>query len=290
MPPLNDLFKRQPRTFSFELFPPKTPEGHTKLLNTISALNELKPDFFSCTYGAGGGSRGKTLDIVEHIEKQHGTAAVAHLTCVLHTKNEINGILEDMRRRGITNVLALRGDPPLDNLGWQPGPENFQYSCELVNFIRTNFGASFGIGVAGFPEGHALAPTLDFDASIMNKKIAAGADFVITQLFFDNRWYFDYTERLKKLGITARVIPGILPITDYAALQRFCTLCKASIPPAVREIFEPIAADPEKTLQAGIDFAVRQGRELLDRGAPGLHFYTLNKLKPTDTIVRQLRG
>ena len=277
------------KIFSFELFPPKTPEGYVKLQETIRQMCALKPDFISCTYGAGGGSRAKTLDIVEHIQKEHGTTAVAHLTCVLHTKAEIKNILEEMKRRGIAHVLALRGDPPKENPGWTPGPENFRYSYELVAFIRKNFGDYFNIGVAGFPEGHLLAPDRNLDAQYLKSKIDAGADFVITQLFFNNQDYFDYIVRLKKLGVNTPVIPGILPITDYNALVRFCALCGASIPAQIHEIFKPLADDPAKTLEAGIRFAVKQCQELLKKGAPGLHFYTLNKVSPTDIILKQIQ-
>jgi methylenetetrahydrofolate reductase (NADPH) len=289
MDPIPTLFKDKPRTVSFELFPPKTPEGYVKLLDTIAGLASLKPDFFSCTYGAGGGSREKTLDIVQYIQNTHGVMAAAHLTCVLHTKEEIKNILDDMKRRGICNVLALRGDPPRENPNWQAGPENFQYSCDLVGFIRKHFDHDFGIAVAGFPEGHVLAPNLEFDAQILKGKIDAGADMVITQLFFNNQDYFDYVARLRKLGVQARIIPGILPITDYAALVRFCGLCGASIPEAVHNIFKPIADNPPKTLKAGIDFAISQCRELLAQGAPGLHFYTLNKISPVDIILKSVR-
>ncbi|MDO8675097.1 MAG: methylenetetrahydrofolate reductase [NAD(P)H] [Candidatus Omnitrophota bacterium] len=273
---------------SFELFPPKTPEGYEKLLATIAQLCALKPDFISCTYGAGGGSRDKTLDIVEHIQKTHGVAAVAHLTCVLHTRDEIKAILQDMKRRGISRVLALRGDPPKENPDWKAGPDNFRYSSDLVAFIRKHFGNHFTIGVAGFPEGHILALNREMDAQHLKTKIDAGADYVITQLFFNNQDYFDYIARLKKLGVNKPVIPGILPITDYQALVRFCLLCGASIPAQVHKIFKPLADDPQKTLEAGIEFTVAQCRELLKGGAPGLHFYTLNKLSPTDIILKEI--
>lgn len=283
----NTLIK-YPRTVSFELFPPKTPEGYEKLLVTIVQLCALKPDFISCTYGAGGGSRDKTLDIVEHIQKTHGVAAVAHLTCVLHTKDEIKAILEDIKRRGISRVLALRGDPPKENPDWKPGPDNFRYSSDLVAFIRAHFGKYFEIGVAGFPEGHALAPSRDADARYLKIKMDAGADYVITQLFFNNADYFDYVKRLRKLGVDQRVIPGILPIMDYQALMRFCGSCGASIPDEVHQIFRPIAGDADKTMAAGIEFCVKQCRQLLGQGAPGLHFYTLNKLSPTDIILNKV--
>ncbi len=289
MKQLNDIFAAKPRTFSFELFPPKTPEGHAKLLHTIELLCNLKPDFISCTYGAGGSSRDKTLEIVDHIQKKHATIGVAHLTCVMHTKDEIKAILANIQRLGIHNVLALRGDAPKDNPNWTPGPDNFKYSSDLVAFMRQNFSDYFGIGVAGFPEGHVLCPDLDKDAQFLKKKTDAGADFVITQLFFENQNYFDYVNRLKKLGVTQRVIPGILPITDYNGLVRFCAVCGASIPKKVHDIFAPLKDDPEKTLAAGIKFGVEQCKDLLAGGAPGIHFYSLNKIHPVDAILKNIR-
>ncbi len=289
MKKLTELFKTGKPTFSFELFPPKTDEGYQKLLNTIEGLAALKPDFISVTYGAGGGGRDKTFDIVQHIEEKHHITGVAHLTCVLHTKKEIKHILTDVKKRGIQNVLALRGDPPKENPDRQPGPENFKYSSELCAFIRKNFGDYFGIGVAGFPEGHLLCRDRDRDAQFLKIKIDNGADFVITQLFFNNQDYIDYVGRLRKLGINARVIPGIIPVTDYPGLLRFGALCGATVTDELQQIFEPIQNDKEATLKAGIDFAVRQCRELLKSGAPGIHFYTLNKLSPVDTILSKIR-
>lgn len=284
-----EIFSQKERTYSFELFPPKTEEGHIKLLETIGHLAGLKPDFFSVTYGAGGGSREKTFDIVQHIAQKHNITAVAHLTCVLHTKSDIKAILENIKARGINNVLALRGDPPKDNPGWKPGPENFQYSSELCAFIRKNFKDHFAIGVAGFPEGHVLCKDRDMDAKFLKIKFDNGADFVITQLFFNNQDYFDYVKRLRKLGVTARVIPGILPITDYPGVVRFCQLCGATVTDEVHKIFKPLQDNKEATLEAGIKFATRQCKELLDGGAPGLHFYTLNKLSPVNAVLKAVR-
>jgi methylenetetrahydrofolate reductase (NADPH) len=284
-----DILKTK-KTFSFELFPPKTEQGYQNLMVTIEKLVALNPDFISCTYGAGGGSRDKTLEIVEHIQKKHQTIGVAHLTCVLHTKEEIKNILGDMKNRGISNILALRGDPPADNPNWQPGSDNFKYSSELCAFTKQNFDGQFGIGVAGFPEGHVLCPDRDRDAQYLKIKIDSGADFVITQLFFDNKDYFSYVERLKKLGVQAPVIPGILSITDYVGLVNFCKRCGASIPDEVKRIFEPIQHDKEKTLQTGIDFAIKQCKELLKGGAPGIHFYSLNKTHPADVILAAIRS
>ena len=289
MKKISELFQQKTHTFSFELFPPKTEQGYQKLLETIRLLAGLKPDFISVTYGAGGGSREKTLDIVEYIQNNHAVVGVAHLTCVCHTKEEIRNILGEIKKRGIQNVLALRGDPPKDQLNWQPGEANFQYSCELCQFIRDHFQEYFGIAVAGFPEGHVLCPDRELDARYLKTKIDAGADYVITQLFFDNRDYFEYVQRLKKLGVTARIIPGIIPITDYAGLVNFCKVCGASVPEKIHTIFSPIQNDKEATLKAGIEFAIAQCRELLDGGAPGLHFYTLNKVSPVDVILEAVR-
>ncbi len=289
MKKITDLFPEQERTFSFELFPAKTEKGYQNLLATIEKLINLQPDFISCTYGAGGGNRERTFDIVQHIQDTYALPSVAHLTCVCHTKEEIKHILEHIKQRGICNVLALRGDPPKDNPDWQPGKNNFKYSSELCAFIREYFGDDFGVGVAGFPEGHLLCPDKDQDARYLKIKIDNGADFVITQLFFDNQQYFHYVERLRQIGVQARIIPGILPITNYDALVRFCRTCGTTIPEEVQNIFEPIQDDPDRCLKEGIEFAIRQCQELLQHGAPGLHFYALNKLHPVDTILSALR-
>lgn len=286
---IKDVFDHQEKTYSFELFPPKTDKGYENLLKTIAQLCELSPDYISCTYGAGGGNREKTFDVVQHIEEQHHVIGMAHLTCVLNTKNDIKTIVEDIKSRGIRNILALRGDPPQDQPDWQPTDDNYKYSSELAAFIRANFGDYFGIAVAGFPEGHILCPDRERDAEFLKLKIEAGANFVITQLFFDNKDYFEYIDRLRRIGVDVRVIPGILPITDYGALQRFCSLCGATVTDEVKKIFEPIQDDKEATVRAGVEFAIRQCKELLDGGAPGIHFYCLNKLHPTDEILKAVR-
>lgn len=286
---IRDLFLQQAKTYSFELFPPKTDKGFENLLKTIAQLCELKPDYISCTYGAGGGNREKTFDVVQHIEEHHHVIGMAHLTCVLNTKDDIRAIVEDIKSRGLRNILALRGDPPKDHPDWQPTEDNFKYSSELAAFIRATHGEYFGIAVAGFPEGHLLCPDRDKDAEFLKLKIDAGADFVITQLFFDNRDYFEYIERLRKIGVQVRVIPGILPITDYKALQRFCAVCGATVTDEVKKIFEPLQDDQDATLKAGTEFAIRQCQELLDGGAPGIHFYCLNKAHPTAEILAGVR-
>lgn len=289
MQKIKELFADHERTYSFELFPPKTDKGFENLLKTIAQLVELQPDYISCTYGAGGGNREKTFDVVQHIEEHHQVIGMAHLTCVLNTKRDIAAIVEDIKSRGIRNILALRGDPPQEQPDWQPTDDNFKYSSELAAFIRKRYGDYFGVAVAGFPEGHVLCPDRDQDAEFLKVKIDAGADFVITQLFFDNKDYFEYVERLRRIGVDVRVIPGILPITHYENLLRFCAMCGATVTKEVRRIFEPLQDDPDATVKAGIEFAIRQCQELLDGGAPGIHFYCLNKTHPTDDILKAVR-
>jgi len=289
MKKISEILSAKKKTFSLELFPPKTPEGYEKLLVTIGLLAKLNPDFISCTYGAGGGSREKTLDIVEHIERAHRIPTLAHLTCTLNTKDQIMAILNDIKHRGIKNILALRGDPPADQLDWQPAKENFRYAYELCAFIKKNHPEDFCIGVAGFPEGHVLCPSKELDARYLKMKIDAGAAFVVTQLFFDNKDYFEYVDRLKTLGVHAPVLPGILPITDYHGAVRFCEKCGTKIPSRVHDLFAPVSDDKEAVLARGIDFCVQQCKELLNNGAPGIHFYPLNKIHPLDVILPKIK-
>jgi len=289
MKKITDIFNQKSRTFSFELFPPKTEQGYTHLQATIAQLAALNPDFFSCTYGAGGGNRDKTFDIAQHIQTEYGIPAMPHLTCVLNTRTQIQNILEDIKSRGLLNILALRGDPPMDQPDWQPGPQNFRFSYELCAFIRTHYGEDFAIGVAGFPEGHILCRDPQKDSLFLKNKLSSGGDFVITQLFLDNTFYFHYVRRLMDIGVNTRVIPGILPIANYNRLLEFSTRDGITIPKRVKEIFEPIKDDPEKTLEAGKAYAIEQCRDLLAGGAPGIHFYALNKLQPVAEILEAVR-
>ncbi|MBF0123062.1 MAG: methylenetetrahydrofolate reductase [Candidatus Omnitrophica bacterium] len=288
MKKISDIFNLKDKTISFEIFPPKTDQGKVSLEEALKEFALLEPDFISVTYGAGGSSREKTLFIARLIQERYNIPALHHFTCVTHTKQEISGILDHLKGLGICNILALRGDPPQENPDWTPGPDNFRYSSELVRLIRDDYGTFFSIGMAGFPDGHPLAPSKEFDAEVVQKKIEAGGQFVITQLFFDPMVYIDYVKRLRANRIMLRVIPGILPITNYESVVKFCKNCGASIPQKVHDIFAPIAGDKDKTLAAGIEFAVRQCRTLLAFGAPGLHFYTLNKLEPVSTILEKL--
>jgi methylenetetrahydrofolate reductase (NADPH) len=273
---------------SFEFFPTKTAEGERTLLEkTIPALGELQPDFCSVTYGAGGSTREKTLAIVDRIQKRQGLTAMAHMTCVNATREDTESVLKQARDLGITNVLALRGDPPGGVGDFQKTEGGFEYSYELVRFIREMNG--FSIGVAGFPEGHiAQTAGKHADWQHLKHKIDQGADFVITQLFFDNRDYFEFRDYLTSLGVTVPLVPGIIPIQSAAQIKRFVALCGAGLPASLVSELDKRGDDDEAAAQFGIEYATRQCEELLRAGVPGLHFYTLNKSGSTTQIVGNL--
>jgi methylenetetrahydrofolate reductase (NADH) len=273
---------------SFEFFPTKTEEGERALLEkTIPSLMKLKPDFCSVTYGAGGGTRDKTLLIVDRIQRQHGLAAMAHLTCVNATESQIQSYLADARARGINNILALRGDPPGGVGEFQKTDGGFEFSYQLVQFIRKIGG--FSIGVAGFPEGHiACKEGKHVDWQRLKFKIDQGADFVISQLFFDNRDYFEFRDHLRKLGVVVPLVPGIIPILSSAQIKKFTALCGAALPTPLLANMDKLGDNDEAVIEFGIDYATKQCEELLREGAPGIHFYTLNKSRSTTAIVKNL--
>ncbi|MCL2679341.1 MAG: methylenetetrahydrofolate reductase [NAD(P)H] [Dehalococcoidia bacterium] len=284
---VSDVLKNKKRTLSFEAFHPKTPKGVENLYVVSDALNELKPDWFSVTYGAGGSTRELTMDLVSELQKRLGVPTMHHLTCVGHKRAELEKILTDMRSRDICNILALRGDPPQLKEGETPVEGDLEYCSELVEMIRRH-GDYFSVGVAGFPEGHIMAPDRDADAKYLKLKVDAGGDFVITQLFFNNADYFEYVERLRVLGVMVPILPGILPITSYQKTLDFAARCGANIPQRVHDIFKPLVDDEHEIYKAGLDYAVEQCKELLAGGAPGLHFYSLNKINPTRELVDRL--
>ena len=273
---------------SFEFFPTKTEEGERTLLEkTIPALMQLMPDFCSVTYGAGGSTRDKTLMIVDRIQRQHGLTAMAHLTCVNATTEQIRGYLVEARRLGISNILALRGDPPSGVGEFQKTDGGFEYSYQLVQHIRETGG--FSIGVAGFPEGHiACKEGKLVDWQRLKHKIDQGADFVVTQLFFDNRDYFEFRDFLTKLGVVMPLVPGIIPIMSAAQIKRFTALCGAALPPPLLAELEKRGDDDEAAVEFGIEYATKQCEELLREGVPGIHFYTLNKARSTTAILKNL--
>jgi methylenetetrahydrofolate reductase (NADPH) len=273
---------------SFEFFPTRTDEGERTLLEkTIPALRQLHPDFCSVTYGAGGGTREKTLAIVDRIQREQQITAMAHLTCVNATIDETCAVLEQTRALGIKNVLALRGDPPNGATEFVKTDGGFEYSYQLVQRIH-EFDA-FSIGVAGFPEGHvACREGKHVDWQRLKAKIDHGADFVITQLFFDNRHYFECRDFLAAQGVDVPIVPGILPILSTSQIKRFVGLCGADLPPALLSELERRGDNDEAVSAFGIEYATRQCEELLREGAPGLHFYTLNKARSTTEVLTNL--
>ena len=273
---------------SFELFPTKSEDGERVLFEkTIPALRELNPGFCSVTYGAGGSTRGKTLAIVDRIQREQRLTAMAHLTCVNATVDETCAVLEETRQLGIKNILALRGDPPNGVSEFVKTEGGFEYSYQLVQRIREC--GAFSIGVAGFPEGHiACREGRQVDWQRLKHKIDHGADFVITQLFFENRHYFECRDFLASQGVTVPIVPGILPILSTSQIKRFVALCGADLPRPLLSELERRGDDDEAVTQFGIDYATRQCEELLREGAPGLHFYTLNRSRSTTEVVKNL--
>jgi methylenetetrahydrofolate reductase (NADPH) len=273
--------------FSFEFFPPKTDEGERNLHATLQELRALEPDYVSVTYGAGGSTRDRTVDITKHIKDEHGLETMAHLSCVGTTSKVLRTILDEIRDAGIDNVLALRGDPPRGETEWKPTPGGLHYSTELAALIRDEY--DFCIGAACFPEVHPEAPDLAHDLKFLKEKIAAGASFLITQLFFDNRLYFDFVEEARAAGITLPIVAGIIPVTNVDQIKRFTEMCGASIPAPLLRQLDLRADDPDAVTQFGVAYATLQCADLLARGAPGIHFYTLNKSPATRAIVSALK-
>ena len=273
--------------FSFEFFPPKDSEGFATLFETIGRLKPFTPGFVSVTYGAGGSTRSKTVDLVGNIKNAIGIESMAHLTCVGHDEQEIRSVLESLQAKDIENVLALRGDPPQGEEKFIKTEGGFEYGNELVAFIKKNF--SFCIGAACYPEGHVECKALEKDIENLKRKVDSGVDFLVTQLFFDNRHYFEFLDRAHKASINVPVIPGIMPILNFKQIKRFTKMCGASLSSSLLKKFEGIEDDSEKVRQTGIDYAIEQCHELLENNAPGIHFYTLNRSKATLAILGALK-
>jgi methylenetetrahydrofolate reductase (NADPH) len=289
---IRDIFRARPvggrPIISFEFFPPRTEEGDRTLLEkTLPALLQTRPDYCSVTYGAGGSTRDKTLLIVDRIQKQHQLPAVAHLTCVNSTREQIGDLLEQIRALGVKNVLALRGDPP-DGGEFQPTLGGFEYSSELVRFIRER--GDFCIGVAGFPEGHiACKEGKHADWNHLKEKLRAGADFVITQLFFENSDFLEFRDHMTRhLGVSVPIVPGIVSILSATQIKRFTALCGARIPAALQARLTELEHDDAAVSEFGVEYATRQCESLIKEGVPGIHFYTLNKAAATVRILENL--
>jgi methylenetetrahydrofolate reductase (NADPH) len=286
---IRDLYGAGRRVYSFEFFPPKTEKGLTTLENTIRELRDLSPGFVSVTYGAGGSTRDRTVDLVTRIQKD-GITAMAHLTCVGASRDELAAVLDRLCEGGIENVIALRGDPPAGTTKIEIPPDGFAYGSELIAFIRARYGNRLCIAGAAYPEGHIECRDLDRDLEHLLIKVRAGAEVLITQLFFDNRCYFEFVARARQAGITVPIVPGIMPITNLASIERMTALSGAGIPPDLHAELQRRREDPAAIMQLGVAQAAAQCADLLAAGAPGIHFYTLNQSPATRMILTALKS
>ena len=284
---MRELYSRPEKTFSVEFFPPKTDKGEESLFEEIAVLKQLKPSFCSVTYGAGGSTRGKTVELVERIHRECRLEVMCHLTVVGQSKNEVRAVLAGLKEKGIENIIALGGDPPQGVVDWVPHPDGFSHSVELVREAASY--RWFSIAVAGFPEVHPRALSREADLIYLKEKVDAGADVVITQLFFDNEDFYRYVDDLQKLGVRAPIIPGILPVLSAPQVRRFTSVCGARIPPRLERLLAKVEEDDEGAERLGIDYATEQCERLLSFGVPGIHFYSLNKSRSVKAIFENMR-
>ena len=282
---IRDLLASREPSISFEFFPPKTDEAAVQLQATIGELRALHPTFVSVTWGAGGSTRDKTIDIVSRIKQDTGIEAMAHLTCVGSSRDDLSGILDRLTSAGITNILALRGDPPRGETTFQPAEGGLRHGSELVEFIRSSHGANVCLGGAAYPECHVECADPETDLQNLKRKVDAGVDFLITQLFYDNQHYWKFVQRARAAGIQVPIIPGIMPISNLNQAHRF----GASLPLALETELQRLQNDPQATMHLGVAHATSQCVELLHGGAPGIHFYTLNRSTVTRAIYSAIR-
>lgn len=281
------FYPPRPLTLSFELFPPKTPAAEASLWENLDRLMDFQPDVVTCTYGAGGSTREKTLEVVSEVKQRYGVRVASHLTCVGSTVDDLRDYLARAQQLGVDNIVALRGDPPRGAAQFVPVEGGLRYAVELVRLIRREF-PQFGIAVAGYPETHQEAVSPQADLEHLKRKVEAGGDCVITQLFYDNADFFRFQERCRQIGIQVPIVPGIMPITNLAQIQRITSLCKAKLPqPLVDELAQ--RDDPDWQFEVGVRWATKQVQELIAGGVSGLHFYVLNRSPATAAVLRTIR-
>jgi methylenetetrahydrofolate reductase (NADPH) len=281
------LAQAEEPVFSFEFFPPRTDDGERVLGAALESLRQFEPDFVSVTYGAGGSTRDRTVKLTKWIKQELGIEAMAHLTCVGASRADLEKVLTEIEAAGVENVLALRGDPPRGETEWTPHPEGLRYSTELVEFIRSRH--QFAVGAACFPEVHTEATDMASDIAFLKSKVEAGASFLITNLFFDNELYFRFVDEARAAGIEVPIVPGIMPITNAAQIKTITGMCGASLPAELLSQLELRAGNGDAVLELGVSYATLQCAELLARGAPGIHFYTLNRSPATRAILSALK-
>ena len=284
---IKDAYENGRFGLSFELFPPKTPESEAMMWRTVDDLMAFEPALITCTYGAGGSTRGTTLDVIEGVRSRHDLPVASHLTCVGSSVDELRDYLREAGDRGVSAIVALRGDPPKGETSFTPLADGLQDASELVALIRSEF-PEFGILVAGYPETHQEAVNAAADLDNLKRKCDAGGDVVVTQLFYDNADFFRFRDRCAAIGITQPIVPGLMPVTNYAQVRRIASLCKARLPDEFTRAFEAAGTDEAAQFEAGVEFASRQVQGLLDGGVPGIHFYVLNKSTATSRVLRQV--
>jgi len=272
---------------SFELFPPKTSAGMTNLFHHVDQLVSFQPSYITCTYGAGGSTQDRTLEVVSGVHQKYDLPVATHLTCVGRTAEQLGDYLRRAQRLEVHNVVALRGDPPQGETSFRAVEGGFSYANELVQFIRAEF-PDMGVAVAGYPETHQEAPSPEVDLENLQRKVDAGADVVLTQLFYDNNDFFDFRERCQQAGIRIPIVPGLLPVTNLKQIQRIASLCGARLPGRLVADLQQYEDDPQGQFEVGVEFAARQTAELLDADVPGLHFYVLNKSEATLRVLRSV--
>lgn len=273
---------------SFELFPPKTADSAAAMWRTVADLVEYDPALVTCTYGAGGSTRGTTLDVLRGLRERHDVAVASHLTCVGSSVNDLRSYLREAAALGVAAIVALRGDPPKGETEFRQTAGGLRYASELVRLIREEFPAEFGILVAGYPETHQEAASPTSDLENLKRKCDAGGDVVVTQLFYDNADFFRFRDRCRALGIDRPIVPGVMPVTNYAQIRRIASLCKARLPDSFTRAFEAAGDDEAAQFEAGVDYAAKQVEELVAGGVPGMHFYVLNKSPATIRVLEHV--
>ncbi|MCH2599756.1 MAG: methylenetetrahydrofolate reductase [NAD(P)H] [Pirellulales bacterium] len=278
------FYTSEHKGLSFELFPPKTDQGDAALMRHMEVLMQFSPDYITCTYGAGGSTQTKTMDVITAVKTAFDVPVASHLTCVGSTADDLRSYLEEASRKEVDFLVALRGDPPQGDSKFQAVEGGFSYANELVEFIRAEF-PQFGMAVAGYPEVHQEALSAESDLENLKRKVDAGADIVITQLFYDNTDYFDFCDRCETAGIEIPIVPGILPVTNLAQIQRITSLCGSKLPDQFVQRLSQKEDDADWQFEVGVEFAAAQVKELIDQGAAGVHFYVLNKSQATLRVL-----
>jgi len=283
---IRDVFKEKTTGISFEFFPPKSVEGRQGFMKVVHELKKYGPLYVSVTYGAGGSTQDRTFNALKWIREETGLNVMSHLTCIGATRTSMEGLLKSYAENGIDNILALRGDPPKNIPDFDMAKGEFKYAKDLVAFVKGD--KRFSIAIAVYPEGHQESPNIEKDIEYTKQKVDAGADFAITQMFFDNRYYYDFMDRAQKIGIKIPILPGIMPVTDCRKIEEFANFCNATVPKEIKKKMETVLDKPEDMRKMGVELAIKQCEDLMKNGVKYLHFYTMNKPETVSEIIEGL--